>query len=166
MKKRNTIIIISFLCLAILYCGVCSAYRNIKYGDFFKVMRNENPLKENGYTYYVKAPNFLSFTGNLSIEEDIRIDTKDMEWTSFSLIIWPKPFGEYEVKAGIHLGKRNPDTLERHTDIYYILLNEEWKPDESEKESWELYMKYKDEFDSGWDRVLKLKEAAENKWDL
>ena len=94
-------------------------WRNVKYGSYIKGM-SENDIQswivprymhvdEEGYDYSVKYPDYLSFTGNLSVGLP---STDGNPFTDF-LVIWPKLGGGYEYGVSLTADATN----------YQIMIN-------------------------------------------
>ena len=87
-----------------------------------------------GYTYNVKIPDYLSFTGNLGIQKSQDSDC--------ALIIWPGIFKETEY--GVFLEDENGRS-------YAVELTADAEPaaNTSDEEKW-LVDKYRDKIDDFW----------------
>ncbi|TCT21700.1 hypothetical protein EDD68_1104 [Melghiribacillus thermohalophilus] len=91
-------IILTLVSLFILWNIIWFSTITIMYKPYVeKVPKNDfgvHFIEEDGYTFSVKKPDYLSFTGNLTVSNN-----KEGE----SLIIWPLVFGGYEY--GVRLQK-------------------------------------------------------------
>jgi len=149
MKPRKwTIVLVAILVLFGLYNLIWYAVVWGKYEKFVEGMRElyyhrTYVIDElDGYTYNVKIPNYLSFTGNLGIQR-----TQD---ANCALIVWPKIFKETEY--GVIL----KDESGRN---YAIKLTFDAEPAEStSNEGKRLVAKYSAEIDELFDR-------ASRQWD-
>lgn len=125
-KKIFQFIILGFVILNLSWLLITTA----KYNKFIKaVPKNEHGLysmnKNDGYSYYVKKPNYLHYTGNLTIKNSEKGEL---------LIIWPLISGGY--KYGFRLqedGKafeiyvdQNMEPIHKD-DVYSIQVLEEHK---------------------------------------
>lgn len=98
-------------------------------------------IKIDGYSYNVKRPDYLSFTGNLGINNPEE---------GKSLIIWPLINGGYEYGIRIQKGK----------EAYEFYLNEQLEPiDKDNKQAAKLVQEFKPE-------IAALFEKANSMWDL
>ena len=110
MKARKRAVLRAILCILALIIALNAGWyvwRMVKYGAYSRGME-ENYFSSwivprykhtdaDGYDYGVKYPDYLSFTGNLSVGLPA-ID--DNPFTDF-LIIWPKLSGGYEYGVSI-----------------------------------------------------------------
>lgn len=136
-KLMKSKIFITLLCVLILF-GIWNLTWLImtknRYHAFIEAVPKDESgtyalLKEDGYTYNVKLPDYLSFTGNLGIS-----NIKKGE----ALIIWPEITGGY--KFGIRLQKDGT--------AYEIYVNENMEPVyKDDMESVQLIQKYKADVD-------------------
>ncbi|MNW45226.1 hypothetical protein D3C74_224850 [compost metagenome] len=118
---------------------------NNRYADFLEAVPKSkfgnHTMKKNGYSYNVKRPDYLSFTGNLGIN-----DTDGGN----SLIIWPLINGGYEY--GIRIQTRG--------EAYELYLNEQLEPiNKDNKQAAQLVQEFKPE-------IAALFEKANSVWDL
>ena len=120
-KKTVWIVVICILSLFILINISWYIWRMVKYESYSTGME-ENffstwivpryiQTDTDGYDYSVKYPDYLSFTGNLSIVSS----SPDDNPFANALIIWPKTFGGYEYGVMLEEGEEqfqiyiNPD---------------------------------------------------------
>lgn len=90
------------------------------------------------YSYNVKLPDYLSFTGNVGVSDN----------NGSGLIVWPGFFGQ----------KRRYGVLVYDgTQTYRIYVDENMKPVAPDEELSKVYREHEDE-------ILKLWEAAQSKW--
>ena len=111
-KKTALRIVLCILSLFILLNAVWVIWRTVKYGAYCKGMeKNEfatwivpryKHTDADGYDYGVKYPEYLSFTGNLSVGAPAEGD----DLFTDGLIIWPKASGGYEYGVMIMEGNR------------------------------------------------------------
>ena len=80
-----------------------------------KYLKND----KEGFSYSIKYPDYLSFTGNLAIS----MPSEDYDFYTDSLIIWPNFFKDYEY--GVILYDEN-------NNEYMIEVNENKEPKEPE----------------------------------
>lgn len=128
MKKFLKIILI-ILVLFILINIAWFSWRFIKYHNYSKGMNKNKTytifvpkyLKNDkeGFSYSIKYPDYLSFTGNLAIS----MPSEDYDFYTDSLIIWPNFFKDYEY--GVILYDEN-------NNEYMIEVNENKEPKEPE----------------------------------
>lgn len=141
-----------FFLIIILIFGIWNlswyAITTIKYNKYVEAIpKNKWGLhfieKDDGYTYSVKKPDYLSFTGNLAVANN---EKQEM------LIIWPLVTGGYEY--GFRLQK---DGL-----AYEIYVDENLKPinkDATNQVSIQKVEEYKDELEA-------LRAKADKMWEL
>lgn len=144
IKKRSKItiflgiVLLSFVCYNLIwYCIIWGTYGDLVQGmDELYRHRTYVIDERNGYTYNVKIPDYLSYTGNLGIHPN-----KDSDC---ALIIWPGIFKE--TKYGVFLSDKGEN--------YSIELTaqREAKPD-APKEIKSLVEKNKDKIDELFDRA-------------
>ena len=112
--------------------------------DFFTwIVPRYKHSDPDGYDYGVKFPNYLSFTGNMSVGLP---DTDGNLFTDF-LVIWPKAFRGYEY--GVSL------TVEGQT--YQIYINSDGSAVDPE---------YKEIAESCKDEINALLQRAEEMWNF
>ncbi|WPP41126.1 hypothetical protein SK066_21615 [Paenibacillus hunanensis] len=120
-KKTITIILVSIVILFILWNLVWFGFNYIKYNNFVGALPETSTgnhiLVKDGYTYGVKTPDYLSFTGNLSISNSSKGEL---------LIIWPLPFGGYQY--GFRL-QENGNVYELNLDENMNLVGEQNESD-------------------------------------
>ena len=143
MKKILKIV----LALVIVFAAfniIWFAWSRIKYGKFCGGMQEGDfsnfitrryvYTDADGYDYLVKYPDYLSFTGNMSLGLP---STEENPFTN-ALIIWPKLNGEYQFgvllyeenmqyavyidSEGNALSEEDKDIVSRHRDSIQILL--------------------------------------------
>ncbi len=138
MKKfLKTILVI--LILFILMNIVWFSWRVIKYNNYSKGMDKNTSYSifvpkylktdNEGFSYSVKYPDYLSFTGNLAIS----MPSEDYDYFSDSLIIWPTLLKGYEYGLILYDEENNE---------YMIEIDENQNPKESENE--EIINEHKD----------------------
>ena len=94
MKQVLKKVLIVIAPLFILYSVIWFVAVNVKYHHYITGMeeiytyRTYALVSEDGYTYNVKFPSYLSLVGNLGIQKS--------EGSNCALIIWPKMIGEAE----------------------------------------------------------------------
>ncbi len=94
-------------------------------------------MEEEGFTYNVKSPDYLQYTGNLGI---VHPDKES------ALIIWPKLMGEDVY------GFR----LQKDGEAYEIYLNENLEPFEADERTSELVASKRNEIDEMMSRARKV----------
>lgn len=147
-NKRIKLIILVGL-IALLLFGLWNVtwlvMTNNRYSDFLKaVPKSEfgnHILKKDTYVYNVKRPDYLSFTGNLGINNPEK---------GTALIIWPKITGGYEY--GIR--------IQAQGKAYEFYLNEQLEPiNQSNQQTLKLVQKFKPE-------ITLLLGLANEMWNL
>ncbi|MBQ9035965.1 MAG: hypothetical protein IJ115_00675 [Erysipelotrichaceae bacterium] len=129
------------------------AWRDMKYDSYINEME-ENELSswivprykhvdDEGYDYSVKCPDYLSFTGNMSVG----LPSLDNNPFTDFLVIWPKVFGGYEYGASLTVDGVN----------YQIMINEDGSAVDSQYS--EIAAMSKETIDL-------LLHKANEKWDL
>ena len=140
MKKLNfKKVILTIISLFVIWNIIWFSATTIRYHKFVKVIpQDENGLHgmvgDDGYTYYVKKPDYLHFTGNLAISNSDK---------GQDLIIWPHIIGGYEY--GFRL-RKNEDVYEIYVDKNLEPVNKDHPVDvqlvkEFNKDLQELYEK-------------------------
>ena len=152
MKKFLKIILV-ILIVFILLNIVWFSWRAIKYNNYSKGMDKNTAYSifvpkylkndEEGFSYSVKYPDYLSFTGNLAIS----MPSEDYDYFSDSLIIWPNLRG-YEYGLILYDEENNE---------YMIEVDESKKPKDSE---------YKEILNDHKDNIDILFEKANKFWNL
>ena len=144
MKKKVLKIILAVAIVFAAYTVVWFAWSHIKYGKLSSGME-ENEFSNfvtpryiytdaDRYDYLVKYPDYLTFTGNMSVG----MPTADENLFTDSLIIWPTLSGNYKFGVilyedgkgyqvyidadGNALSKENEDVVSRHSDSINNLL--------------------------------------------
>jgi len=154
MKKKILKIILAIVILFVAYNTIWFAWSHIKYGKLSSGM-NEGDYSsfvtpryiysdDEKYDYLVKYPDYLAFTGNMSVGSPA---TEENPFTD-ALIIWPKVIGGYNFgvllyendmeyaiyidSEGNALSKEDEDIVSKHSVIIRNLL---MKADEK----WDIY---------------------------
>lgn len=165
MKKTVRVIIRLVIILFVLYNFVWAAFVSIKYHPFMECNKGMKAYKTDEYTYYVKKPDYLSFTGNLSITENIVTGyNKDYDYTG-SLFIWPKLFNRYNVAFNVAETFVDYEQQTQNTYSYGIMLDENRKPDFNVPGVYELYYEHEDLFNNP-ELIDKLYSDAYKMWGI
>ena len=152
-KKIALKVVLCIFALFILLNAGWYVWRTVKYGSFSEGME-ENYFTTwivpryihtdaNGYDYNVKYPDYLSFTGNLSVG----LPSTDENMFTDGLIIWPKLSGGYEYGVFLNEGAEN----------YQVYINADGSavyPEDSE-----IVVRHQENIDA-------LLSRAEEMWDL
>ncbi|MDO4554807.1 MAG: hypothetical protein Q4B70_06660 [Lachnospiraceae bacterium] len=98
LENSVKIIIILFICFVFIWMF----YVTITYTPYIKALNETGVIKsvrEDGYTYGVVKPSFLSFTGNLYISQDsvFHMDEGTAE-DCIGILIWPRLLKEDEIE--------------------------------------------------------------------
>lgn len=111
-NRKTLKIILAVLAFFILVNMGWYFWRMVKYGSYCKgweknefgswIVPRYVYTDEDDYDYLVKYPEYLSFTGNMSVGLPA---TEENPFTDF-LIIWPKAFGGYEYGASVTIGNQ------------------------------------------------------------
>lgn len=106
-------------------------------------------LEDNGYTYSIKLPDYLSFTGNMAVG---KIDSQD------TLIIWPSGIGEpvYGVRLSVTEDQRE-NVFSRYE--MYVDKNGELVADKNSADALVIWEQKKES-------IREMLEACRNIWDL
>ena len=102
VKKTILKVVLGILALFALINVSWYGWRMVKYGSYCKGWEKNSfatwivpryvYTDEDGYDYGVKYPEYLSFTGNMSVGLPA---TNDNPFSDF-IIVWPKVFGDYD----------------------------------------------------------------------
>lgn len=89
---------------AFVYCAVWSNNVTSRYEPFCKALGKDvgigrTTAEKDGYMYSVHKPPFLSFTGNLSISENIVVKENRPAETYVNLCIWLRGMSRYEIEV-------------------------------------------------------------------
>ncbi len=151
--KRKVLIIVLAAAAVFALCNVLwFAWSHIRYGKFSGGMEKAEfsnfatphyiYTDTDRYDYLVKYPDYLSFTGNMSVG----LPAADENLFTDALIIWPKPGGRYELgvllydadgsgysvyidSEGNALSKEDEEVVSRHRENIRDLLkkaDEKW----------------------------------------
>lgn len=115
MKTRKKKVLKAVLGLLVLFLVINAGWfgwRTVKYGSYCRDWE-KNPfatwivpryiyVDDDGYDYGVKYPDYLTFTGNMSVGLP---SVDDNPFTDF-LIIWPKASGEFEYGVSLTKGSQ------------------------------------------------------------
>lgn len=117
---------------------------SLKYGQYTKqVPKNDlgiyGKTDQDGYSYNVKKPDYLQFTGNLGVTSE----------SGNSLIIWPKLTGGYEYGVILSVD---------HT-MYQITLDSNMQTKDEDEYIKKLVENHQD-------TILELLDKAKNMWEL
>ncbi len=113
MKSGKKIILKVILGIVVIFALINAnwfGWRMVKYGSYCKGWEKNSFATwivpryvftdEDGYDYGVKYPDYLSFTGNMSVGLPVASDNM---FTDF-LIVWPKVFGGYDYGVSVTKG--------------------------------------------------------------
>ena len=153
MKKKVLIIILAAAIVFAVYNIVWFAWSHIKYGKLSGGME-ENVFStfvtpryidtdSDGYDYLVKYPDYLTLTGNLSVE----MPTADENYFTDTLIMWPTLSGKY--KLGVILYEEGKG--------YQVYIDADGKA---------LAKEYEDVVSRHRDSIKSLLMVADNKWGI
>ncbi len=127
-KSYKKIIVVCIICVIAVAFAALNILWYLHYSDFMdyrSVMKTENVggeisyvLRQNGYRYSIKCPNYLDFGGNMAIVEQ---NDEDDSGNKPTLIIWPKLLKPD--KFGIILSTKD----EYHT-VYQIYIDKSGNP--------------------------------------
>lgn len=149
LKKRKWItVLLIFILLFIIWNLVWYFVVATTYDQFTKnILKDQHDdyfLEEDGYSYYVSKPHYLSWTGNLVIT-NLESDN--------SIIIWPSVFDDnLEYGALVHVGDNGEASVG-------ITVDEKLIPIESDSESEKIINDNKSELES-------LMSEAKSFWKL
>ena len=144
MKKKVFKIILAVVILFAAYNIIWFAWSHIKYGKLSDGMEKGDYstfitpryiyTDDDRYDYLVKYPEYLSFTGNMSVGSP----TTEENYFTDALIIWPKVSGGYDFgvilyeidmeysiyidSKGNALSKEDEDIVSQHSDSILNLL--------------------------------------------
>ena len=103
MKRKVLKIVLAAAAVFVLYNVLWFAWSHVKYGEFSRGMEKAEfgsfvtphyiYTDSDRYDYLVKYPDYLSFTGNMSVG----LPSADENFFTDALIIWPKSGGRYEL---------------------------------------------------------------------
>lgn len=156
IKKGIIIISVAFVLYNILWVF----YVNYRYNPFCeRFEKGSNIFRKDGFTFYVDKPNYLSFTGNIAICEDVIVSYGQTEAYVADLVIWPKGLDQYEVGVSVGVTTVNVEEHAAHTEYINILLDENGGLKEYSAENALLLEDYKDKIDH-------LYELAFDMWGL
>lgn len=148
LKKKILIIVGVIVLLFGLYNLIWYKIVSEKYNDFIIGMEEIYPNRtfainnQDGYTFNVKLPNYLSYTGNLGVQP--------YEGGDCALIIWPGIFEE--TTYGVFIIS---DDGRRHA----VMLTEERMPlGDAPEQMKQLVEENKDKIDELFDRAFELWE--------
>lgn len=123
MKKKLLLISGIILSIFILFNAFWFIWREIKFNKYIVYMEPNvfstimvpryYFIDEEGYTYYVKYPDYLSFSGNVTVM--IPIEDDSVESFDNTLIIWVHFGGKYEYGMFIH----------EDDNVYQIYIDEQ-----------------------------------------
>lgn len=148
MKKATKKVSLAIVLAFVLYNIIWYAAVNAKYSQYIAgfeeiyAHRTYALVGENGYTYNVKIPDYLSSVGNLGIQQS--------EDGSCALIIWPKFVGKTEYGV----------LISAPTGTSSLMLTESREPIAGTPEATqELFEEYRGEIDA-------LFDEADAMWNL
>ena len=166
MNRKMKIIIFELLAGFVLYNLVWSMYVTVTYRPFIDKLGGVKRLETDEYTYSIKTPNYLSFTGNLSISENVKVYPNDEGINAGSIMIWPKFHNKFLVAFNVSKTTVNIETRNTHTDIIGIMLDQNKEPDFSVPGVYKLYNENKELFDSSKEDIEKLYTEAYKTWGI
>lgn len=163
-KKIWKKILLALSILFVLYNAVWSVYVALRYEPFCKELGSEvgtgmDYLQRNGYTYSVHKPPYLSFTGNLSITENIVYKAESSETITVDLTIWPRGIDDYEVGVGIVQTTINYGTHSINSICTQMMLDESLNLLDNTPENRKLY-------EENLDKIEKLYSLAYEIWGI
>lgn len=143
IKRTIVIVLALFLILNVIWY----IFTTQRYGPFVEAVplngMGIHYIEKDGYSYSVKKPDYLYYTGNLAVNHP---DHKN------SLIIWPEVNGEYT------LGFR----LQENEEAFEIYLDENMSPLEEYEESDIASQKVKEH----QKEINDLMSKADEMWDI
>ncbi len=137
-KKHKFIIALIIAAAAIfaVYNVVWLVFAHAKYYNYQKAVGYDEELKryyyrdQDDYVFSVRHPNYLSFSGNLSITPVITgEDSAAAQDIRVHLTIWPSAFGDdYEFNVTIQLPDKDNAESETKYNSYNFTLDGDQKP--------------------------------------
>ena len=155
--KVFSVILAVFLVFNIIWAlMVFPKYKDYKNAVGYDEQRERWYCREDDYIYSVSSPDYLSFTGNLSVSEVMKMkkDGTIENKTNCSIIIWPELNGEY--KFGANIGIRNDDNS---ITSYKYYIDEKIQPVN------ELVGEDKNIFEDNRAYIVELCRLAKEKWN-
>lgn len=144
MKKMKLIwkILIGLLAAFLLWNLVWFGFTHIKYAPYKEAIGYDEQREcwyfrdEDDYVFSVSLPTYLSFTGNLSFTQVLRIsnDGTVLNENTYDMIIWPKLNGEYEY--GVCIGTKSENGQGMISNEFILdskMQSTEYLTDEEEK---------------------------------
>ena len=152
MKRKILKVVLIVVIVFVAYNTVWFAWAHVKYGKLTDGMEEAefgDPITpryiytdDDRYDYLVKYPDYLSFTGNMSVG----LPAMNENPFTDALIIWPKIIGKYELGVllydedgteyavyidadGNALSEEDKDVVSRHREVIEDLLikaDEKW----------------------------------------
>ena len=115
--KWRKIILLVIVILFVLYNVVWSAFVTFRFESFRKSLGSDlnigldkglglgvSSIQKDEYTYRVFKPAYLTFTGNLSISENMTVYVNDQPKETYynvGITIWPRGIKDYEIAVQI-----------------------------------------------------------------
>lgn len=112
-------------------------------------------MSADGYTYAVKKPDYLSFTGNLSVQKKLPDDEALETDYSCSLIVWISPFSKEQFGVTIPV---------ENEEIYEIYINENGEPQFENSDSEQYKKRCKELLKERKDEINTLLENKKRVW--
>ena len=119
-KKPIKVAFIFLIILIILFNAFWFLNNSLVYSKYKKAVgynakSHDYSINKDGYLYYVKTPSYPQFTGNLSINKEVRLVEANKAVYSCAIIIWPSLFGKLEI--GITIEKYEANTTNGMTGM-------------------------------------------------
>ena len=166
MKKVFKRLIISFTILFGIYNIIWLVYVQYRYYPFIKALGDNTYWEDDGYVYYIKTPDYLSFVGNLSIDE-YKTGRDIYNETTVGILIWPQIDGGYTVAAQVQT-TAIADYSARSvcSTMYSIMLNDDMTPDLSTEANANSYYEYQTIYEDNWEKIEAVLEKARIRWHI
>lgn len=164
-RKRITVLVVLAV-LLFLYAALWTAYVAYRYEPFRKALgagigASQDILQEDHFTYSVHKPKpvFLSFTGNISITENIVVSAGLPEQVTVDLLVWPRGFDSYEVGIGIVETTTDPTGHTSNSYSHDMMLDENMDLLDDTPENRKLY-------EENIDKIKNIYRLAYEMWGI
>ncbi|MCC3374353.1 hypothetical protein [Cohnella sp. REN36] len=152
-KKKALFVVCGILILGFAIWNLLwIAFVSVKYKPYTETVPKDkygiySTMDSDGYSFNVKKPGYLSFTGNLG-----SVDPDDV----CSLIVWPKVFGGYEYGLRILVNSGG----------YEIMVDANGNPIRQDSQSNKEFEEIVEVVQNNKERIQKIFGKANTQWDL
>lgn len=163
MSGKLKVALLMIISIIVLYLAVWSAIVTHLMSPMYEKMgrsfiEHQAVLHKDGYGYSIIKPNLFSFTGNMTISEDVSIGNAESA-ESVDLYIWVSPFDNYKFAVDIMYTTYAEEECAINSDAVTIYLDDKGELLNDDDVNKEAYLKHKQQ-------ILELYDLAYEMWGI